>query len=240
MKNKHNNWFWGIFFIIASAAIIVNQLGYFTQINLLSLILTILLIPIILKSIIHVNFAGILFPIAILAILFAEPLHITNLVPWPILLTALLGSIGLSLLFKKSWPHRVINGHFDNHNFHHEHFEQVVNNPDDSNVDFKVSFGSGVKYVNSESLKRVNLSCSFGALKVFFENSKISTDGAEIYLDASFSGIELYIPKTWNIINNANVSLAGVEEKNHRQEPTGPQIILKGNISFSGVEIVYV
>jgi len=235
MKNK--NWFWGLFFIGAGALVIFNQLGYLAGFSLLSLLITILLVPVIIKSIFHANFWGILFPIALLAIAFAEPLGITNLTPWPVLLTALFGSIGFSTLFGNPWRKNC--GNFCN-TTNHENFDEVVNSPDKNNVEYRVNFGSAIKYVNSQELQTANFTCSFGALKVFFDNTKISPEGARINCDCSFGAIELYIPKTWRVINKINVSLAGVEEKNHRVESDGPDVILTGNINLSGVEIVYV
>ena len=237
MRNK--NLFWGIFFIVAAGAIVVNQLGYFVGISLFNLVLTILLVPIVIESVVHLNFPGILFPLAILGILYAENLGIQNLVPWPILVTALLGSIGFSILFKSSWPHRHID-HF-HHSSNEENFGEIINTEDESNVEYKVNFGSGIKYVNSENLKTANLSCSFGALKVYFDNSKPDVEGARINIEASFSGVELYIPKTWKIVNEVNVSLGGIEEKNNRYNTgEGSTVTLTGKISFSGVEIIYV
>ena len=119
-------WFWGLFFIVGAALIIVNQLGCLTGISLFSLICTLLLIPIIIKSIAYRSFAGILFPIALLGIIYAEPLGITALSPWPLLAAALFGSIGLSLIFHKS--HHKYN--YDQKEGNPENFDQVINSPD--------------------------------------------------------------------------------------------------------------
>ena len=239
MKNK--NWFWGLFFIAAAALIVLSQFGVLSDVSLISLILTILLIPVIIKSAIALNFTGILFPIAFLGIIYAEPLGITNLVPWPILITALFLSIGFHILFGKHIGNFInISGSNSSCFSNDEHFKEIVNNQDESNVEYRVNFSSGVKYINSENLKNVKLSCSFGALKAFFDNSTPDENGVTIYLDSSFSGVELYLPKEWKIVNNLNVSLSGVEEKNRRVDSNGPTVTFLGNISFSGVEIIYI
>ena len=234
MKNK--NWFWGIFFVAAAILVLVNQLGYFADVGLFSLFLTLLLIPVMVKSVLIINFPGILFPAAFLCIIYAEPLGITNLTPWTVLIAALFGSIGLSILFQKK-------KRFDSHSHHDrrdKHFKNVINIPDGNTVTFGTSFSSGVKYVNSREFQKANLSAKFGALKVYFDEAGLSPDGAEINFDVSFAGVELYIPRTWNIVNNINVSLGGVEEKNRRGESGGPAVTLTGNVRFSGVEIIYV
>lgn len=234
---KFRNWFWGLFFIVAAIAVILNQLGYFTGVGLFSLVITIFMIPIIIKSCTHLNFSGILFPLAILGIIYAEPLGITALTPWPILLVALLGSIGLSFIF----------GSFHGHHFcscdgraHLEDYEEVIDVQDDSIITHKVSFGASVKYVNSDNFKKANLSCSFGGLKVYFDNAKLSETGAEIYIDNSFGGTELYIPKTWKVLNKVSTSLGAVEEKGKVVEKEGPIVTLKGKVSFGAIEIHYI
>jgi hypothetical protein len=171
--------FWGLFFIVAAAFIIINQLGYFTNIGLFSLILTIFVTAIFISSVYHVNFFGILFSIAVILIIYNEPLHLEAITPWPVLITAFLGSIGLSIIFGKAhiYTKHVCCG---------EHYDQVVNDPDADTVDFAVNFGSSIKYINSENFKKANLISSFGALKVYFDNAKIVGDEANINLDVSF------------------------------------------------------
>lgn len=234
---KFSNWFWGLFFLVAAALVIANQFGYMVGINIFTLIAAIFLIAIMIKSATHLNFAGILFPFAFLGIIFADPLGIQNLVPWPILAAAFFGTIGLSLIFSKS-----IKKHWTVHHINtsdNEHFEQIIDTPDDTTVSCKVNFGSTIKYVNSPNFEKGFFDCSFGAMKVYFDNALIEKDQAEIYVDVSFGGLELYVPKNWNLVDNISTSLAGIEYKN-RPGTTNKSVILKGKISFSGITIIYV
>lgn len=230
---KFKNWFWGLFFILAAIFILLNQFGYFTQISLFSLICTIILIPIILKSCYYLNFSGILFPLAILCIIYAEPLGITNLTPWPVLAIALFGSIGLSLIF----------GSYSHHTCHHhreENFGEVIDSPDENIVHFDVHFGSSIKYIHTDHLQQANINCSFGAAKVYFDHATLAPEGAQIHLDVSFSGVELYIPKSWHVVNKTAVFLGGIEEKNKNMQAEGPIVTLVGKVSFSGLDILYI
>lgn len=235
MKSK--NYFWGLFFISAAAVILINQLGYFGEINLFSLICTILLIPIILKSLFYLSFGGILIPLAILGIIFAEPLGITELTPWPILAIALFGSIGLSLIFKPFRFQKVIKCQTFKNN---EGFDEVINTKDENFVDLNVSFGSCVKYVNTDKFERANIGCSFGEMKVYFDTAKIAGDEAIINLNVSFGGVEIYIPKTWKVINKADVSLGAIEEKTRGSNDANKTLYLYGKVNFAGVEIMYI
>ena len=222
--------FWGLFFITAGAVVITNQLGYFTDVNLFGLLCTIFIIPILIKSLFRLEFTGIFFSVAFLIIIYAKQLQLQAITPWPILATALLCSIGFEILFKKRFYH----GH------HVEHFDTIVNSDDDSEVNYRVSYGSSIKYINTEDFKSANLSCSFGALKVYFDNAIIQGESATISLDLSFAGAELYIPKEWKIVNQVDVTLGGVEEKNNRKVDFQKTVILTGRVSLSGVSIIYV
>lgn len=235
---KLSKWFWGLFFILAGGAIIVNQLGYFGTINIYTLIFTILLIPIIIKSIPHLNFSGIIFPLAIILIMYQKPLGLSEIGAWPILGAALFLTIGLTIIFPPRYHHR----HYasDSRNPEHEHFDEIIDEPDEEQVGIHVSFGSSIKYVNSNNFKKGRFHCSFGALKVYFDNAKIK-DQAEVILDISFAGVELYIPKEWNVSIQTNATLGGIEEKNyHTPINDSPTLILKGSVSLAGVEIIYI
>lgn len=230
---KFKNVLWGLFFIAAGSLVIVNQLGYFTGLSLLNLVLIIITVPIVISSLFHLNFGGVLFPLAILAIIFDKKLGITEITPWPVLIAALFAIIGLELIFSKikknRWSHS-----------HHEHFDEVINCDDEDIINYHINFGSGIKYVNSDDFKRASLSCSFGALKVYFDNAIIKGKNAEIHIDCSFAGMELFIPKNWKIVNDMNINIGGVEEKNRNSMDEGPTIKLTGNVKFAGIEITYI
>ncbi len=227
--------FWGIFFIFAAVLIVVNQLGYLGEVNVFSLGFTLLLVPIMVKSISYLNFFGVFFPLAIIGILFEKQLGFQKIVPWPILLIALFLAIGFEIIFHNNkhkhryWEHKGP-----------DKYEKVIDMPDSNVVDLKVHLGSSIKYVNTQELQRANLSCSFGAMKVYFDRANVHEEGAEIRMDVTCGGVELYIPRTWKLIHNVNVSLGGIEEKNYRGEEGSIPVVLTGNVSLSGIEIIYV
>jgi hypothetical protein len=123
----------------------------------------------------------------------------------------------------------------------HEKFETIYNTPDSSDVYANVRFGSAIKYVNTDNFEHAVLDCSFGALKVYFDNATIISDEATIDLRCSFGAIELYIPSDWRLMNDVNYSFSGLSEKNpKRATGTGPVVWLKGSASLAGIEVVYV
>lgn len=227
---------WGLFFLIAAVLVVMSQLSIFPNVNLLALAGTVLLVAVIIESLRHLAWGGILFPLAFIAMIYTKPLGIEALSPWTLLVVALFATIGLHILFG-----RRFNGKISSDKINHEHFDNIINDPDGDHVSFSVKFSSAIKYVNTKSLKQANFECSFGALKVYFDQAEITAKEAQIYINAKFSGVELYLPKGWNIVNNLQSSFGGTEEKNANiKDPDGPVVTIVGNVDFAGLEIVYV
>ncbi|SHJ47610.1 LiaF transmembrane domain-containing protein [Hespellia stercorisuis] len=236
---KKRNWFWGLFFIMAAVCLLLSRMGFFYSVGIFRLFLTVAIAAWLFGSLRRADVVGILFSAAFLGITYAKELHITAITPWPILGAALLGSIGLSFMFPKLKNPYYDQGkrHWDGEN--KEHFD-TIDNVEDSHIEFDTSFASAIKYVNADNLQTINLNCSFGAMKVFFDNAMIQNGNAVVNLNVSFAGVELYIPKTWKIVNNTYVSLGGIEEKNHDQSTGLPTLTMTGRVSFAGITIIYV
>lgn len=240
MKRKEA--FWGLLFILAAVLIILNQFGSFAGISMFDIIAAVILGGIMIRSIMDINFWGILFPAAFICIIFADELNITRFTPWPALLTAFLLSMGLSILFRR--PHFFIY-HHHNHghwqkDWDHSFSSNVVNEQDNNSVECSVSFGESIKYIKSDNFEKADIKCSFGEVKVYFDNAQIPSGKADIYLDLSFGDVQLFIPKTWRVVNEVHVFLGDMDEKNGSISTGFPVVTLHGNISFGDASIIYV
>lgn len=227
--------FWGLCFLAGAAALVASKMGYWPSVSILSILLTILFIWMLIKGICHVNFAEILFSIAFLACIYDEPLGITSLTPWTVLGAALLGSIGLSLIFPKAHGWHIHN--------HSECQPDIIDIPDDQVIQFENSFGSSIKYINSEDFLKAHLKSSFGEMKVYFDNAIIKQQTAQVKIEVSFGNMVLYIPKTWKIIDNTSVSFGAVDIKNPQTceyQEGNPTLYLTGDVSFGGAEVYYI
>ena len=98
---KGSKIFWGVFLILAAAFLVVSRLGYLSEIGMAGILFAIFFTAIILQGIWERSFGKILFPIAFLCIIFDEPLGITAITPWTVLIAAALGTAGLNLIFKR-------------------------------------------------------------------------------------------------------------------------------------------
>lgn len=232
---KKRNVFWGVIFILIAVCILFEKLGYFPGINVFKLILAAGLLVILIENIPKLNFAGILFPIAFLAILFDEALHIESLTPWPVLGIALFGSIGLSLIFPQKQKENE-NGQSNTYSYS-ETTTQEFNNV----IDAYVSFNSSIKYINSQNFERGNFKSSFGSLKIYFDQAALNNNSATVNVNVSFGSISLFIPRTWNVQINAETSFGNIEEKGARTPVVdAPVLYVTGEVSFGSLEIIYI
>ncbi len=208
-KMKKHNIFWGVLFLLAAALIIFSKSVYMQDLGAVKIILGTLCAGTVLVGIFRLWFVGILFPLAFICILFDQELGLENYTPWPVLGIALLASIGLSLIFK---PLRQKIKKPKNQFCEAGNYEEVSEESGEI-VECHVKFGSSMKYVNSENFCRAELECSFGALKIYFDNAKIPSGKGEIVLDVSFAGVEIYVPREWKLILEADTTFGAIEEK---------------------------
>ena len=222
--------FWGLYFIAAAILLLAGNLGIFKEVSVWTILLSIFFAATMLKSLFHRNIPGALFSLAFLAIVHSRILGIEAITPWPVLGAALLGSIGISIIYHPK------------HHYHHRHWDEneSIETITENDMEFRTSFGSSIKYVNSDDFNRARLDCSFGGLSVYFDNAMIQNDHAVIEIQASFSGVELYLPRGWNVVNHLETSFGGVDEKNKNNTTGSPVVTLVGNISFAGVSIIYI
>ena len=221
---------WGLFLLGAAALVIAN--AYYQFAGFFPFLCLLVLAPVIIESLIHLSFTGVFMPAALLGIVFSKELGLEAITPWPILAAAALLSIGFSILFRKHdrWLQKW---HLEDN----ETFENI----EDDEMNCTVKFGESTKYIISENFERAYLNCSFGAIKAYFDNAKLSPNGATLYISANFSGIELYIPKNWKITRGISAVAGGVEEKARNiPDPDSPVLNITGNVRFAGVVIHYI
>jgi predicted membrane protein len=240
-----NRIFWGLFFLAIAAAVVCNAFGVITfGINFAIVIVAIILTTLIFKSLFRLMWPGVFIPLAGLVTILGETtdwFSLTGQNIGALFLSAFLLSVAFTIMFRRK------HGHFHEHLRDHrhmmdgEHFDKIINDHDESDVEVDVRLGSTIKYINSDNFESAKIKCYLGAVKVYFDSAKLGKKNeAEIYIDALMSGIELYIPKDWTVVNNTSNTMSGVNEKNAPHSDGKKTVTLSGNLNMSGVEIIYV
>ncbi len=226
--------FWGMFLILVSVYLVVSQMGHLPTVGVFTIICTIACLAVFIGSIPHLHFAGLLFPVAFIGILYDEQLGITAITPWTILAAALFGTIGLHLIFgrfRKKGRHSQKKVEWENVN---------IENQDGKYVHIKESFGSTIRYIKSEDLEKTDISVSFGAAKIYFDHADIPSGNAVVNLKCRFAGIELYVPHNWQVINHIDSGFGAVDVDNERSGEVTATLTLCGSNEFGGIEIIYI
>ena len=227
---KKDNVFWGVLLLLAAFYIIINNLGFMPDVNVVRLGLAVICVVVFFKSLARLEFGGMLFSLAVLAILFDSQLGITALTPWPVLIAALLGRIGLNMIFG-SGSRMYKKGKQSVGEF--KGTEYV------SGEEIYISgrFNGYKKTISSDNFTRATIQCKFAGMEISFDDAVIQGGKAVVELDVAFAGLELYIPQSWRVENHTEGIFGGFEEHRSHSDGEGPTVVFKGNVKFGGVEI---
>jgi len=235
MKFWFSRLIWGTFLLLAAVFVLVNQLNGFVNIGVGSVIAAILSIAIIVQCIAHLRFAPLPIPLAVLYAIFQTPLGLPIIQTWALIMVSILTSLGLAILFPRKSNRIKFKYMHEGKPGKHTRPENGDNN---NNPCVSVNFGAVSRRLHAQSLETARLQCNFGAMEVFFDQVKLSPNGAEIALDCSFGAIQLFVPKHWRVIDKLNCTLGGVEVNKHfAAAENAPVLTLIGSVSLGGVEV---
>ena len=100
MKDKRL--YYAIYLILAAVFVLLAALDVFSaELSMTNVIISIFMGGIVVASLINLSFYGVFIPLSVIGILFAEELKITAITPVPIIVIAILLSIGMQLIFNK-------------------------------------------------------------------------------------------------------------------------------------------
>lgn len=235
MRKKGKSIFLGFVLIFAAVYLIVSRIFQLPEIGFWSILLTIVLAALIIHGIRDVNFFEILFGIAFLLWHYDELLGIEMLTPWPILGAALLGSIGLSMIFghkkKVIW---IVDEHGQrekrNINYHTEYGQSSCRN----------QFSSKVEYVKSDNFKGSEIKNEFGTLSVYLDKAVIQTGEAFVDIENRFGSLNLYFPKEWKIVNELSYSFGRCNTYGNYEGSSSNTLYLNGVSEFADVNLYYI
>lgn len=234
---RERKWFWGIWFILGAVVLIAGAMGCMKEFGFWTILLSIALVSWLIEGIYKRSFGAILFSIAIFVILNAKWLGLPKIPPVPVLLAAALAAIGLNILFpnvrrkRKGYTNFVINGNNE---------EYVRTGAEGQEIHCEAAFNSSVKYVNSSTLSCLYTECSFGSMKVYFDNEALKNGTATVYVENSFGSTIYYVPSSWRVVVNVNSAFGSCEEKG-RCNPTGENTLyINGEVSFGSLVVQYV
>lgn len=250
MKAKWSRIFLGVGMIAAAIFLVMDQLHLLPiALGFWSIFWTIVFGTSLITSLFNKNLYGTIFSIAFLLIVYAKPLHIQALAPWTILLVAVLVSLGISLIFKKSFkPTVIINGEKINTNWsdlkHHKSFEtdQVISDTNfgvsGDNVVISESMSNASRYIHSQSLQTITVNVSMSDVNIYLDDAKAAGDEVIVNVDASMSDINIYLPDNWQIDSRLEHGFGDIEMD--YKGDTGTRLVLQGKLSFGDLKFKHI
>ena len=157
------------------------------------------------------------------------------LIPWTFIFAAVLAVLGLILIVKGDSMKGCL---FIDGNFVNSFKEEIVEK--DGILKVVTSFKETVKRVESKNLKRADVDCSFGEVKLSFAEADFESDEIYMAVDVNFGKIQLFIPKNWTVVDNTNHFACSVNENNAGFNKTQKILCLTVSVKFSGIDINYI
>jgi predicted membrane protein len=233
---KHRNWFWGIFLLAAAVFIIVGQTVTFVTVGFWSIAATVLLTAVFISSLADLSFFGIFISAALLYEIYQGPFRWPAVNIWIILLAAVLASSGCDMIFHSHRHHwredwRGCDGA--------ECEGRFSENLEGNDISAKNSFSESCKYLHSDCLRSAHLASSFGKMSVYFDQVRVSPEGAMVDVSVSFGKTTLYIPGNWRVVDRLHASFGSVTNRMRSEPlpPDAPVLTLNGEVSFGELEL---
>ncbi|CAM3960157.1 LiaI-LiaF-like domain-containing protein [Roseateles saccharophilus] len=144
---------------------------------------------------------------------------------WPVLVIL----AGLSILLRGVFPHRHRDGMacaFDTSTL--EHGDQV-------NIDANFS---GMRQQNdSRSFKGGRIDAAFGGVELDLRQAAMEAPEAVLEISARFSGIELRVPRDWQVVVHIVPTMGAVNDQTVPPMTPAHRLVLRGEALFGSVEI---
>lgn len=252
-----DNLFWGVIFILAAIYVLLRSAGVTPDVSLVRIVIGVLCLTGFVKAALQLEFGGMLFSLAVLAILFREYIGLGGISSWSLILAALFGTIGLNMLFgdqasayrnrkkaRKYGAQYDQNGGADGANAEFTQGQAAsgrqsyTGQVDGEHIVLDGLFNGSKKNVQTENFKSAFVDCTFCGMEVNMAEVFIPSGTAVINLDVHFAGVTFYIPAEWQVVDQTNSTFGGFKEQHSTGVPqTGPTVIFQGKIAFGGVEV---
>lgn len=256
MKSK----IWGVVLVLLAVFYALSQfVPGLPHISGIKLIISVGLLTIMIPNIPKLNFGSVLMPGAFIILLYkseiANGLGLENEISSVVILfSAIIGSIGLDMIFADKKRNRriekakkykfnktiIFDSADDVIDGYAKDVEEDKGTIDDNDiVKGNVTFSSSTKYINSDNFKMGDFECNFGELKVYFDKANIVGDRADIKIECNFGSMILYVPKNWKVNSSVELVCAGIKEKGDHIDGA-KTLNITGEVNFGATTIIYV
>ncbi|MBW8014242.1 hypothetical protein E0712_07410 [Lactobacillus helveticus] len=248
MRGKLGRAFWGIFFIVCALFVVLNQMGIWTyKFGFWAAVGTVIFAISLLDGLINRRITESVFSIAFILMIFAEPLHITRLVPWTILLAAVLISIGLGIIFRNRF-HTVAYANKKIKNFRNKReaitdhiFTDTVSKEQGAHVVVDQTMSDTSRYIHSKELETIDMNAKMSDVNLYLDDAQAANETVTMNVNLTMTDLTIYLPLSWQVESNmASTFMSGAFEIDGTSNGGGPTLIIQGRSNMSDIKIEYV
>ena len=106
-------------------------------------------------------------------------------------------------------------------------------------TDKEVAFGTGTFYKQDQELVEDQVEVGFGNAKIYYDNAEILGDTAVLKVEVGFGSAVIYVPQHWGVDLKVE-TFCGVAKADTSLAPTSKTLLIRGDVAFGKLEIVYV
>lgn len=230
-RNGLQGYFIALILILAGAMLLGQNMGYISE-NITHVVISwqMLLIVLGIASLFRGKFVGGLVLLLVGVYFLLPKLGWIDYYPirtyWPVLLIIL----GIILIFRPKRGKKNWEAEFSRN-------EEVKGS--DGYVISDAILGGVKQVVLDPVFKGAKLRTTFGGVVIDLRRTSLENDVTVIYTYCTFGGVELFVPDSWNVVNESEVIFGGFEDKRLQgiEKDLKHRVIIRGNITFGGVEI---
>ena len=246
---NRKNIFTGIMLIVLAAGMILWKLNVLNLpakvagVNTWGLIVSAIMVIVIVHSVLDLSFGGIFIPLAVICIIFDEPLGITAITPWIVMIAAILLTIAFDMIFSRNGRRWRSRDERRRDRRGGSYYESTSDSDEENGIIMhSVRFGSATKYVRTPKLVSADLSSQFGELSVFFDGAQVPDGHVTIDCHVSFGEMDLFIPKDWRVENKVSVALGNCDDRCTDTRPDDGEVtcVIAGSVSFGELKLIRV
>ncbi|TAA67011.1 hypothetical protein D2908_05935 [Streptococcus sp. LQJ-218] len=106
-------------------------------------------------------------------------------------------------------------------------------------TDKEVAFGAGTFYKQDQELVEDEFEVGFGNAKIYYDNAEMLGDFATLNIEVGFGNAVIYVPQHWRVDLKVE-TFCGAAKADTPLAPTSKTLIIRGDVAFGKLGVVYV
>jgi len=106
-------------------------------------------------------------------------------------------------------------------------------------TDKEVAFGAGTFYKQDQELVEDEFEVGFGNAKIYYDNAEMLGDSATLKIEVGFGNAVIYVPQHWRVDLKVE-TFCGAAKADAPLGPTSKTLIIRGDVAFGKLGVVYV